>query len=80
MNTMYQVIRDGLAKWNIWRVTDRQDYEQVARVIQDDGLFYVELPTWGVDGIEGWTRQVRGWALKDGAVASVVKERKAMAS
>ena len=76
----YQILRDGAAKWVIWRVTDRQDYEQIARVVQEDGLYYVELPQWGSDGISKWDRQPRGWALRDGAVASVTREKKAMAS
>ena len=85
----YQIVRNGANRWLIWRLSgviktdtgDAREYEEVARVVLDSGLYYVETPIWGVDGIADWSRQPRGWTLKDGAIASVTKEqRKALAS
>jgi len=83
-----QVVRDGRSKWMIWTLSEGfavndgegREYEQVARVVEDDGLYYVELPVWGVDGISSWERQPRGWALKDGAVHSVTHPKKGAAA
>ena len=83
-----QVVRDGASRWMIWKLSDGFDvdggegreYEQIARVVCDGGLYYVELPVWGVDGISSWERQPRGWALKDGAVHSVTHPMKGAAA
>lgn len=83
-----QVVRDGRSRWMIWTLSDGfavsdgegREYEQVARVVEDDGLYYVELPEWGVDGITGWQRQPRGWALKEGAVKSVTNPKEKVAA
>lgn len=84
----YQVVRNGARRWLIWRVTDPfktpnghgREFEECARVVEDGGLFFVELPKWGVNGVDEWERQPRGWMTRDGAIKSVTHARKEMAS
>ena len=84
----FQIVRNARNRWLIWQLDPAFDvpgghgrgFEEVARVVEDGGLFYVEVPEWGDDGIDDWRRQPRGWMTKDGAVASVTREKKAMAS
>lgn len=70
----HQIIRDGAARWIIWQIEDRQEYEQIGRVVFEDGLYYVDLPVWKDDGFT-WDRQPRGWVLKDGAIKSVTSPK-----
>ena len=74
-----QVVKNGENMWMVWKYSPRfrtdegygVEYEQVARVVLENGRYYVELPQWGADGVDDWIRQPRPWALKEGAVASV---------
>lgn len=85
---VYQVIRNAANRWLIWEIGEgfdtpkgqAREYEEVARVVEDTGLFYVEIPKWSGEGIEEWERQPRGWLTKSGAVRSVTHPKKAMAS
>lgn len=79
----FQVVRNGTARWLIWKLGEAvpadgghsREFEEYARVVFDQGAWWVELPRWGSDGVSGWDRLPRPWALKDGAVASVTKAK-----
>lgn len=85
----FQTHRDGTKRWMIWRVGDELDdkdaknteFEQVARVAEVDGMFFVEDPVWNGDGIEKWERRDgAGWMTREGAIKSVTHPKKALSS
>lgn len=66
-----QVQRVGGGSWHVTRVTELQhrvyQYDVIARVVEDDGLYYVELAHWE-NGKEAWLRRPRGYQLLRGAL------------
>ena len=84
----FQIVRNGASMWLIWGLSQPfktpgghgREYEEVARVVEDNGLWYVEIPKWGDGCIEDWERQPRGWMTRQGAISSVTNARKALAS
>jgi hypothetical protein len=84
----FQITRVAARRWLIWQLSGPfktpgghgREYEEIARVVEDDGLFYVELPKWNDEGIEDWDRRPRGWMTKEGAIHSVTHPPKVMAS
>lgn len=79
----YQVIRSGLKKWTVYKLGGAfktaggrgQDYEQIARIVEEDGLFYVEEVVWGEDEVDEWKRLPRGWMTYEGAKMSATQEK-----